>query len=225
MNTWLICREIQPKEINPVDRLKLIGKRGMGALEYEPSELIPSVPFREMKIGHLVQITNKTFNQNRDNIEQKDLDILFLVGTSAGGARAKAILLWNPKTNRFYTDKNPDLSDLEHWLIKFDGIHNNRDKDQADPQGYGRIEYAYHLLALEAVIKMTPCRLYHEGGRSHFMTKRFDRTDDVGKLQMQTLGGLAGFDYNQPDKYSYETGGNETRIHQIQKTYRLSLLE
>ena len=204
MNQWLISQGIKPKEINPVERLKLIGKRGMGAFEFELSELIPNVPLQEIKIDHLVQIVNKTLNQQSEKIEQKDLEILFLIGTSAGGARAKAILLWNPKTSRFYTDKNPNLPDLDHWLIKFDGIHNNRDKEQADPQAYGKIEYAYYLMALEVGIKMTPCRLYYEGCRSHFMTKRFDRTDDGGKLHMQTLGGLAGFDYNQPDKYSYE---------------------
>ena len=93
---------------------------------------------------------------------------------------------------------------FEHWLMKFDGVSNNRDKELADPKGYGKIEYAYYLMAVAVGIDMAPCRLHHEGGRSHFMTRRFDRTATGGKRHIQSLGAMAHFDYNQPASYSYE---------------------
>ena len=92
----------------------------------------------------------------------------------------------------------------EHWLLKFDGVSNNRDRELADPQGFGKIEYAYHLMATEAGIDMSECRLHHEGGRSHFMTRRFDRDGRGRKIHMQSLGAMQHFDFNDPASHSYE---------------------
>jgi serine/threonine-protein kinase HipA len=126
------------------------------------------------------------------------------VGTSAGGARAKAIVAWNPETNEVRSGQIEDLPGFEHWLIKFDGVTGNRDKELEDPRGYGAIEYAYHLMAVAAGIDMAECRLLEESGRRHFMSRRFDRQAAGGKRHMQSLGALAHFDFNQAGAYSYE---------------------
>ena len=126
------------------------------------------------------------------------------MGTSAGGARAKAVLAWNPETGEFRSGPLDAEAGFEHWLLKFDGISNNRDKELTDPEGYGKIEYAYARMARAAGISMLPCLLHHEGGRSHFITKRFDQSDDGRKIHMQSLGALQHFDFNDPSAYSYE---------------------
>ena len=132
------------------------------------------------------------------------IEDILRVGTSAGGARSKAILAWNPKTNEFRSGQVDAKEGFEDWLMKFDGVTNNLNPELSNPSGYGKIEYAYHLMAVEAGIKMAACRLHHEGGRSHFMTRRFDRTATGAKLHMQSLGAIAHYDYNQPASYSYE---------------------
>jgi len=140
------------------------------------------------------------------------------VGTSAGGARAKAVIAWNAKTNEIRSgqiDNNaPNGNDFSYWLIKFDGVSNNKDKELDDPSGYGLIEFAYYKMAKLAGIEMSECRILEENNRFHFMTKRFDRvqslsknkrkTNKTKKLHMQTLCGLAHFDFNQAGAYSYE---------------------
>ena len=126
------------------------------------------------------------------------------VGASAGGARAKAIIAWNPATNEVRSGQVTAPPGFEYWLLKFDGVKNNKDKDLADPQGYGAVEYAYSLMAKAAGINMTSCHIFEENGRRHFMTKRFDRLDTGEKLHMQSLGAIAHFDFNTPDAHSYE---------------------
>jgi serine/threonine-protein kinase HipA len=125
---------------------------------------------------------------------------------SAGGARAKAVIAWNPATNVVRSGQVDHLgAGFEHWLLKFDGVTNNRDRERlADPQGYGAIEYAYALMARDAGLLMTECRLLEEDDRRHFMTRRFDRTADGEKVHMQSLAALAHFDFNLPGAYSYE---------------------
>ncbi|MDR0902232.1 MAG: HipA domain-containing protein, partial [Opitutaceae bacterium] len=130
------------------------------------------------------------------------LDIL-RVGTSAGGARAKAVIAWNRDTGEVRSGQADASAGFEHWLMKFDGVSGNKDKELEDPKGYGAIEYAYSLMARAAGIRMSECRLFEEGGRRHFMTRRFDRPA-AGKLHMQTLGALAHYDFNQAGAHSYE---------------------
>ena len=125
------------------------------------------------------------------------------MGTSAGGARAKAVLAWNPATGEFRSGQVASGDGFEHWLLKFDGVA-VEGRELSDPQSYGRIEYANHLMARAAGIEMTDCRLHHEGGRSHFMTRRFDRDAQRRKLHVQTFGALRHFDYNQAGAYAYE---------------------
>jgi len=126
------------------------------------------------------------------------------VGTSAGGARAKAIIAWNETTGEVRSGQVKAPSGFGYWLMKFDGVSGNRDKELNDPMGFGRIEYAYYRMALVAGIEMSECRLFQEGGRSHFMTRRFDRTAEGRKIFMQTLCGIAHMDFNQAGAYSYE---------------------
>jgi serine/threonine-protein kinase HipA len=126
------------------------------------------------------------------------------VGTSAGGARAKAVIAWNRTTNEVRSGQVPAGEGFEYWLLKFDGVAGNKDKELDDPKGYGAIEYAYHLMALAAGITMNECRLFEENGRRHFMTKRFDRLAGGEKSHMQSLGALAHYDFNQAGAHGYE---------------------
>lgn len=211
IDTWLATQGRTATSFNSVERLCYIGSRGMGGLEFKPAFRISHSKSDEIEVSKLVELSNKILDQraglegvfsgtdDRDAIE----DIL-RVGTSAGGARAKAILAWNPKTNEFRSGQVKIPSGFEYWIMKFDGVSNNRDKELSDPQGYGMIEYAYYQLAVKAGIEMTECRLHHEGGRSHFMTKRFDRNADGSKIHMQSLCAIAHVDFNEPALYSYE---------------------
>ncbi|PKN85001.1 MAG: toxin HipA [Chloroflexi bacterium HGW-Chloroflexi-8] len=211
IDTWLAYQGRTAASFNSVERLCYIGSRGMGGLEFKPALRISHSKSDEIEVSKLVELSNKILDQraglggvfsgtdDRDAIE----DIL-RVGTSAGGARAKAILAWNPKTNEFRSGQVKIPSGFEYWIMKFDGVSNNRDKELSDPQGYGMIEYAYYQLAVKAGIEMTECRLHHEGGRSHFMTKRFDRNADGAKIHMQSLCAISHVDFNEPALYSYE---------------------
>lgn len=212
INRWLAEQGRQPDSFNPVERLCYTGRRGMGALEFEPSARATSKsPERSLDISGLVELADRLV---KNRLELKGrltggddhlvLEDILRVGTSAGGARAKAVLAWNPTTGAFRSGQLDQSAGFEPWLLKFDGVSENADKEIADPLGYGRLEFACHLLAREAGIVMTDCRLHEEGGRAHFMTRRFDRTADGRKLHMQSLGAMRHFDFNQPRAYSYE---------------------
>lgn len=211
IDAWLARQGRLPGSMNPVERLCYIGRRGMGALEFEPSAGRRGAGARPVDIAALVALANEVLDERAGlsgrigaDYDEEDMQEMLRVGTSAGGARAKALLAWNRKSGEFRSGQLDGLEGFEHWLLKFDGVSNNRDKELADPLGYGRIEYAYHLMAAEAGIEMTECRLHHEGGRSHFMTRRFDRTAQGRKRHMQSLAALCHFDYNDPSAYSYE---------------------
>jgi len=227
IDAWLASRNRDAANFNPVERLCYTGSRGMGALEYEPAVFGPASRQRTLEVATLVELANRILAERTslvgafsgvDDIEV--IEDILRVGTSAGGARAKAVLAWNPETNQFRSGQTEPGDGFEHWIMKFDGISGNRDKELADPQDYGLIEYAYHLMATAAGIDMTDCRLHHEGGRSHFMTHRFDRTPTGGKRHMQSLAALAHFDFNQPDAYSYEQALNVIRTLDLSMTDR-----
>ncbi len=211
IDAWLASQGRTAASFHPVERLCYIGSRGMGAFEFEPATLGPPASTNALEVANLVGLANQILDERASlggvftsSDDREVIEDILRVGTSAGGARAKAILAWNPETNEFRSGQVDVEGGFEHWLMKFDGVSNNRDKKLADPMGYGKIEYAYHLMAVEAGIKMAPCRLHHEGGRSHFMTKRFDRSAKGSKRHMQSLGAIAHYDYNQPASYSYE---------------------
>ena len=199
------------RKFNPVDRLLYIGKRGMGALEYEPAIQVQNEHHTAtIAVPEMVTLASEILRQHKnfsvtlpDN-DSQTIENLLQIGTSAGGARAKAVVAWNPQTNEIKSGQVATKSGFEYWLIKFDGVSDNRDKELADPQGYGRIEYAYYLMAKAAGITMSECRLLEEGGRAHFMTKRFDRTDGGDKLHMQSLCALGLHDFNMPGATGYD---------------------
>jgi serine/threonine-protein kinase HipA len=213
INAWLATQGRSPESFNAVERLCYTGMRGMGALEYAPV-LGPhrARQSKPVEIDKLVGLASEILT-HRNNLQasfgddgsrEEALRDILRVGTSAGGARAKAVIAWNPKTNEVRSGQIKADPGFEHWLLKFDGVSGNKDKEMEDPKGYGAIEYAYYRMATEAGIAMSPCRLLEENGRRHFMTKRFDRQADGGKLHMQSLGALAHFDYNLAGVYAYE---------------------
>jgi serine/threonine-protein kinase HipA len=211
INAWLASEGRAPDSMNPVERLCYIGKRGMGALEFEPSLKLYSDKSQKVEIDSLMVLANLVVNQRENmqgelaGIDDKEaLENIIRVGTSAGGARAKAILAWNPETNKFRSGQVETDKGFEYWILKFDGIQNNKDKELADPQGFGKIEFAYYLIAKNAGIKMMKSRLHQEGGRSHFMTKRFDKDSSNRKLHVQTFGAIGHLDFNSPGASSYD---------------------
>lgn len=211
IDAWLASENRSPESFNPVDRLCCIGSRGMGGLEFVPAIFEKTAKTKKVEISKLVDLSNQILNQRAGlagvlagKDDREALKDILRVGTSAGGARAKAILAWNPDTNEFRSGQITAPDGFQYWILKFDGISNNRDNEIADPQGYGKIEYAYYRMAKEAGVKMMSCRLHHEGGRSHFTTKRFDRKEDGSKLHMQSLGAMVHADFKEPAEYSYE---------------------
>ncbi len=211
INAWLAQQGRSPGSMNAIERLCYTGRRGMGALEFEPRIGPEAHQSRQLEIDALVDLASKVLSDRHaletsfsDETNDQAMADILRVGTSAGGARAKAVIAWNPNTGEVRSGQIKPGSGFEHWLLKFDGVSGNRDRELDDPQGYGAIEFAYHLMAADAGIDMTECRLLEEGGRRHFMTRRFDRTPDGDKLHMQSLCAMAHFDYNLPGAYSYE---------------------
>ena len=210
IDAWLATTGRPVNSFSPVDRLCYIGSRAMGALEFEPA-IAAGGSRNALDVAELLDLANRVLDERArlggtlgGQDDQAALEDILTVGTSAGGARAKALLAWNPSTGEFRSGQVDVAAGFQHWILKFDGIANNRHREFADPRGYGRIEYAYHLMARDAGIEMAECRLHHEGGRSHFMTRRFDRDDAGRKLHMQSLGALRHFDYHMPGAHAYE---------------------
>lgn len=211
INAWLAGQGRSPDSFNAIERLCYTGSRGMGALEFIPMSGPRISQSTEVDIDALVALASDVLaNRNQlassfaDAEKAEALKDILRVGTSAGGARAKAVIAWNPRTNEVRSGQVTTDDGFEYWLLKFDGVSGNRDRELDDPQGYCAIEYAYYLMASAAGIDMSESRLLEEGGRRHFMTRRFDRTDDGGKLHMQSLCALAHFDFNQAGAHSYE---------------------
>jgi len=207
INTWLTRRGRPTDSMNPVETLCFIGKRGMGALEFEPPVPKVSDVSRKIEINDLVQIANEILTGRQifatnllENEEKAILDLL-KIGTSAGGARAKAVIAFNPETKEVRSGQVAAPKGFSHWLIKFDGVS---DSQFGASYGYGRVEMAYHLMANDAEIEMTACRLLEENGRAHFMTQRFDREPGNGKIHMQSFCAMQHFDFNEINSYSYE---------------------
>lgn len=211
IDAWLARSGRTPDAFNAVERLCYTGSRGMGALEYAPAIRLGVSGSAPLEIERLVKLASEVLT-HRNNLqvwfhdEGKEFSLkeILRVGTSAGGARAKAVIAWNPENNEVRSGQVKAGRGFEYWLLKFDGVSGNKDKELEDPKGYGAIEYAYYQMALDAGITMTPCRLFEENGRRHFMTKRFDRLEDGGKLHMQSLCGMAHYDFNQAGAYGYE---------------------
>ncbi len=212
IDTWLADQGRDPAGFSAVERLCYVGSRGMGALEFAPALGPRSSRAERLHLDALVELASEVLSRRghletsfeADERERAMAEIL-RVGTSAGGARAKAVIVWNRRTDEVRSGQAEAPEGFEHWLLKFDGVSGNRDKEALDdPLGFGAIEFAYSLMAQAAGIEMTETRLLEEGERRHFMTRRFDRTPLGDKLHMQSLGAIAHLDYNDPLAHSYE---------------------
>jgi serine/threonine-protein kinase HipA len=211
INAWLAAQGRRPDSFNAVERLCYTGRRGMGALEYAPAIGPRARQSQKIEVDRLVELASQVLTHRNDlrasfDDEDKEAALrdILRVGTSAGGARAKAVIAWNPATNEVRSGQVTAGQGFEYWLLKFDGVSGNRDKELEDPKGYGVIEYAYNRMARDCGIELSESRLFEENGRRHFMTRRFDRLAGGEKLHMQSLCALAHFDFNLPGAYSYE---------------------
>lgn len=209
IDEWFASKGLSDLEVTPLDRLCYVGKRAMGALEFEPSRHIEG--FEESSLIHVQELTllaNSVFT-DRENFhamlrqaDKRILDVL-KVGTSAGGAKPKAIIAYNESTGEVRSGQVKAPDGFGYWLLKFDGgIYSEHSQINDNPQGIGNIEYAYYLMAQACGIDMMECRLLTEGDSHHFMTKRFDRTEDGEKIHVQTLAGLTHYDRD--IRHSYE---------------------
>lgn len=206
LDVWLARKGRTRASMTPVEQLLYIGSRGMGALEYHP----PSEPPEdgsEIDLDELADLAAAVLGRRAElstRLDSEGLGQLFRVGTSAGGARAKALINWNETTGEVRTGQVAPPDGFEPWLLKFDGV-GSRDRDLVDPDGFGAVEYAYHHMAKDTGIVMTECRLITDAsGRAHFMTRRFDRTRSGDRIHVATLCGVAHYDFNQPGRYGYE---------------------
>lgn len=207
INRWLASQGKTDNDFNVLDRLCYTGKRGMGALEYVPATGPDADASEEINVSEMADFASKVLRSRESEKPIKTtgagFEQLLKFGTSAGGARAKAIIAWNDTTNEVKSGQVEAGEGFDYWLMKFDGVKGNGDHDLEDIPEYTLIEYAYYNMALAAGIEMSECRIFEEGGRHHFMTKRFDRADGR-KMHMQTLGAIAHIDYNYPGLCSYE---------------------
>ena len=211
INVWLAKQGRSPETFNPVERLCYTGIRGMGALEYLPSQGPFTGKSAAVDVKALVELASKILTKRNSlqgsfdpELREDSLRDILRVGTSAGGARAKAIIAWNQQTDEVRSGQVKAGKGFSYWLLKFDGVSGNRDKELDDPAGYGLIEHAYYHMAKKAGIGMEESRLFKENGRSHFMTRRFDRTDSGQKIHMQSFCAMEHFDFKKAGAHSYE---------------------
>lgn len=207
INTWLARQGRATDSLNPVETLCFIGERGMGALEFEPVQPKRQNTSTRIDLGNLIEIAEgiltgrKDFKTNLTKDEEKALFDILKIGSSAGGARAKALIAYNEKTGEVRSGQTTAPKGYKHWLIKFDGVS---DTQFGASMGYGRVEMAYYKMAIEAGIEMMECRLLEEHDRAHFMTQRFDRENGKGKIHVQTYCAIRHFDFNDVGMHSYE---------------------
>ena len=226
IDAWMAQRGIVKSSVTILDRLAYMGKRGMGALEFRPARGSHKESSAPVEMKELVEearrLVQGTFSV--DHEAKAALANIIKVGTSAGGARAKAVIAWNPATNEVRSGQFDAAPGFEHWLLKFDGV--GKDEELGTGEGYGRIEFAYYLMATAAGIRMSDSRLLEENGRAHFMTKRFDREVIGGKTlkhHIQTLCAINHLDFRQRDTHDYsqlfmtasELGLDDDALNQI----------
>jgi serine/threonine-protein kinase HipA len=208
VNAWLAEQGVRPGQITALDRLAYAADRAMGALTFHPPADQPAPGATAIQLADLVAAarsslvgTAKPTGELHDAFRQ-----LIQVGTSAGGARAKAVVAYHPATGQLRSGQLDTPEGFEHWLLKLDGIGDDPDLDDnllGEPAPYCRIEYAYSLMSRAAGIDMAECRLLAEGPRTHFMTRRFDRLAGGKRVHLQSLCALAHLDFNLVDTHSY----------------------
>ncbi len=211
VNAWLASQGREESSFDVVERLCYVGTRGIGALEFQPAQEPEFPAGADLHLDALVRLASEVLAERTEFVTElsKDPDeeamkAILAVGSSAGGARPKAFIAYNDATAQVRSGQVEVGPGFRHWLLKFDGVSHAGDHGLTDPQGWGAVEYAFSKMASAAGVQMTECRLLHEHGRRHFMTRRFDRPDDGEKLHMQTVGALEHVSYNEPGSYSYE---------------------
>jgi serine/threonine-protein kinase HipA len=211
VDAWLASQGRDRSSFDVVQRLCYVGTRGMGALEFQPAHEPAASGRADLQVDALVRLASELLAERAEfvaelseNPDEEAMKAILAVGSSAGGARPKAIIAYNDATGLVRSGQAEVGEGFRHWLLKFDGVSRAGDHGLTDPQGWGAVEYAYSRMARAAGIDMTECRLLQENGRRHFMTRRFDRPDDGRKLHMQTVGALEHVSYNEPGTYSYE---------------------
>lgn len=221
INIWLAQQGRPDNSMNPVEKLCFIGTRGMGALEFEPAQMKASKNSFSLELDSLIEVAKKMLSQredfltNIDKEQEKAMQEILKIGTSAGGARPKVVIAYNPKTKDIRSGQGNVPKGFEHWLLKLDGVS---DAQFGESLGWGRVEYAYYLMAKDCGIDISECQLLEENHRAHFMTKRFDR-DGNTKHHIQSLCGLQHYDFNDMDGYSYE------QVFQTMRLLRLTYPE
>lgn len=207
INIWLAQNGRPENSMNPIEQLCFIGTRGMGALEFEPTQLKSTKKSFQVEINSLVNIAQRMLNKreefhtNMNKDKQQAMMQILKIGTSAGGARPKAIIAYNKKTRQVRSGQTNAPKGFEHWLIKLDGVS---DAQFGESKGYGRVEMAYYNMAKDCGVKMMESELLEENGRAHFMTKRFDREKGSIKHHIQTFCAMQHYDFNEVRGYSYE---------------------
>jgi serine/threonine-protein kinase HipA len=206
IDAWMTGHGIEKRAVTALDRLAYMGRRAMGALEFKPARGAHRESAEPLQMKALVEAARQVVRGDLSGDPQAQVALanIIRVGTSAGGARAKAVIAWNPATGEVRSGQFDAAPGFEHWLLKFDGI--GKDAELGSGAEYGRIEYAYHLMAVAAGIDMSPCRLLEENGRAHFMTRRFDRNIAGGhtvKHHVQTLCAMDHLDYKQRATHAY----------------------
>ncbi len=207
INAWLARNGRPQNSMNPVEILCFIGKRGMGAMEIEPAFPKGSGRAVRVELDELVKIANdilsgrEGFSARLTEDEEKAMSDILKMGTSPAGARAKVLIAFNPATGEVRSGQSAAPEGFSHWLLKFDGV---TDAQFGASNGYGRVEMAYSLMAKDAGIEMTECRLFEENDRAHFMTRRFDREPGNRKIHMQSLFAMQHFDFNDINSFAYE---------------------
>lgn len=234
IDSWLIKQGRNPNSFTALERLCYTGNRGMGALEFYPMEGPAASDNDTLDVESLREFAASVLNNRKNfkaNIgtpgksvvtqnaatatknaapvlktkkQQQTFEQILRVGTSAGGARAKVLIAYDEATGEIRSGQVANDENFSYWLLKLDDVQNNSDKEKADVQGYGPIEYSYYQMAQAAGIQMSECRLLEKSGHRHFMTKRFDRLAGGKKLHYQSLCALAHYDFNAAGAYSYE---------------------
>lgn len=221
INVWLAQQGRPDNSMNPVEQLCFIGTRGMGALEFETALFKDGKRAATLEMSSLVDIAQRMLNQresfqtNLHKDEEKAVGEILKIGTSAGGARPKALIAYNPQSGVVKSGQGSVPEGFEHWLIKLDGVSNAQ---FGESTGWGRVEYAYYLMAKACGIDMSECKLMEENSRAHFLTKRFDREGNT-KHHIQTLCAIQHFNYNEMFAYSYE------QVFQTMRLLRLTYPE
>lgn len=199
---------------NPIETLCFLGKRCMGALEFEPAIDIAYDPNARFEIDSLVNVASdalaekSSFGVNLNDDRKAAIAEILRLGTSAGGQRAKAIIAYNKATGEVRSGQVEAPAGFDYYLIKLDGV--SATAGFKETGNYGRLEYSFYKLAKACGIDMMECSLIEENGHAHFLTKRFDRMNGK-KVHMQTLCGIAHFDYRMHRAYSYEQAFNVMR--------------